>query len=92
MNPNSDIPSVGESGQPRVPVLGENIKDADLLRAADRLNSEEPRKRSLFARQLLAAKEGVILYIESDSKPRAKLSANRKSSLMKRFLNFLPLN
>ncbi|KAM7539117.1 hypothetical protein Aperf_G00000051473 [Anoplocephala perfoliata] len=75
-NLNSDIPSVGEAGQPHVPVLGESIKDADLLRAADRLNSEKPRKRSLFARQLLAAKEGVILNVESDNKQQAKPSAN----------------
>ncbi|VDO12391.1 unnamed protein product [Rodentolepis nana] len=69
-NCNSEVPIAEATGQPHVPVLGDTIRDEGLLLAAKRLNSEQPRKRSLFARQLLAAKEGKVLNIESDLQPQ----------------------
>lgn len=60
---------LGEAGQPHVPILGESIKDEELLLAASRLDSTKPRKRSLFARQLLAAREGKSLNLNSVPQP-----------------------
>ena len=71
----SEEASSGVSGLPPVPVLGENISDANLLRAANRLHSGTTKGRSLFAKQLLAAKQGVPLKVDpSTVQPRKRAS------------------
>lgn len=70
--------------------MGESITDADLLRCANRLNSGissgRPKARSLFAKQLLAAKDGVAF------RPDAILAQPRKEVPKRKFeLQFLKL-
>ncbi|VUZ43625.1 unnamed protein product, partial [Hymenolepis diminuta] len=72
---------VGETGQPHVPAFGETIKDEGLLVAARRLNSEKSQKKSLFAQQLLAAKEGKVLSIELGLQPQTKVPAKLSEPL-----------
>ncbi|VDM32921.1 unnamed protein product [Hydatigera taeniaeformis] len=67
----SDDPIQSNCGQPYVPTLGESITDAGLLHCASRLSSESSftrsKGRSLFAKQLLAAKEGVAFRPDASS-------------------------
>nr|CDS20913.1 RNA polymerase II associated protein 1 [Echinococcus granulosus] len=75
------------SGQPYVPLLGENITDTDLLRCAGRLDSKSssgrPKTRSLFAKQLLAAKEGVAFKADAALKQPRKEVPKLSESLQK---------
>ncbi|KAL5105177.1 RNA polymerase II-associated protein 1 [Taenia crassiceps] len=74
----SNEPIHRSGGQPCVPLLGESITDADLLHCASRLNSDvspsRPKARSIFAKQLLAAKEGVAFRPEGSlTQPRGEI-------------------